>query len=70
MTTKESKSDGHHACCVARPGDTLIVGLATRATAKTVQSIAAEIKAGLPDSVGVCVVDNIAAIQVVRGGEN
>lgn len=68
--TKEAKPSGHHACCVARPGDTLIVGLATRATAKTVQSIAESIKAGLPDTVGVCVVDNVSAIQVVRDGEN
>lgn len=66
----EAPTPTHHTCAVARPGDTLIVGLATKSTAAAVDRMAAAIKAGLPDGVSVCVIDNVSAFQVVRGGEN
>lgn len=56
----------HHACCVARPGDVLIVGLATPTPRGTVEKISEGLRRGLPDTIKICVIDNVGGFQVVR----
>jgi hypothetical protein len=63
------KKTSHHACGVALPGDTLIIGVNKAISAEELQRMAEGIEPALPDGVKVVVVDNVSAIQVVRGGE-
>jgi hypothetical protein len=59
----------HHACCIARPGDTLFIGLATPTLPGTVERISEGVRQGLPDTIKVCVIDNVSGFQVVRDEE-
>jgi hypothetical protein len=64
------KKSVHHACGVALPGDTLIIGINKTITPTELQEMAEAVTPQLPDGIKVVVVDNVSAIQVVRGGEN